>query len=131
MPKISNTHGFTLIELLVTVAIVGILASIAITNFSAYKTNSLNATAKSDLKVGIIAEEAYYAENQSYVSCASAAQCETSLEGFVASKDPSGSVVVNPFSLSDIGNSFTGLAQHQSGDITYSFDSNNGYMQEF
>jgi prepilin-type N-terminal cleavage/methylation domain-containing protein len=40
--------GFTIVELLLVVAIIAILASMALTNFSLLKINALNATAASD-----------------------------------------------------------------------------------
>lgn len=58
--------GFTLIELLIVVAIIGILAAIAIPQFSAYRQKAYNSAAQSDLKNTKTAMEAYMADNQVY-----------------------------------------------------------------
>ena len=62
-------NGFTLIELLVVVAIIGILAAIAIPQFQAYRQRGYDAGAKSDLRNAATAEEAYFIDHDTYVSC--------------------------------------------------------------
>ena len=61
-----NEKGFTLIELLIVVAIIGILAAIAIPQFSAYRAKAYNSAANSDLKNIKTGMEAYMADNQEY-----------------------------------------------------------------
>jgi len=61
-----SEKGFTLIELLIVVAIIGILAAIAIPQFSAYRAKAYNSAATSDVKNTKTGMEAYMADNQSY-----------------------------------------------------------------
>jgi type IV pilus assembly protein PilA len=61
-----SRKGFTLIELLIVVAIIGILAAIAIPQFSAYRAKAYNTAATSDLKNTKTNLESYFADNQKY-----------------------------------------------------------------
>lgn len=114
--KAKEEKGFTLIELLVVVAIIGILAAIAIPQFSAYRAQGFNARASSDLRNLATAAEAYFAANAAYTSDLGA------LEGFKQS--PGVNITLSPGA-----NSFTAQAQHTSGDKVYDWDSANGGLQ--
>ena len=64
-------RGFTLIELLIVIAIIGILAAIAIPQFSNYRTRSYNSSAESDLRNAATAQEGYYVDEDTYCSLTS------------------------------------------------------------
>ncbi|MGH7928729.1 MAG: type IV pilin protein, partial [Candidatus Binatia bacterium] len=85
--RLRSESGFTLIELLVVVAIIGILAAIAIPQFAAYRRRGFVAQVQSDLRNMAVAEEAYFAQNQSYTAttCDSdpaAIACAPAIVGF-------------------------------------------------
>lgn len=64
--KTQTEKGFTLIELMIVVAIIGILAAIAIPQFSAYRIKAFNSAAQSDLRNIKLAEEGLFADFQFY-----------------------------------------------------------------
>lgn len=65
-----NKKGFTLIELLVVVAIIGILAAIAIPQFSKYRSRAYNSAAQSDLRNVQSSLEGWFADYQEYPTVA-------------------------------------------------------------
>jgi len=66
--KLRSKKGFTLIELLIVVAIIGILAAIAIPQFSSYRAKAYNSASNADLKNMKTGMEAYMADQQEYPS---------------------------------------------------------------
>lgn len=61
-----NQKGFTLVELMIVVAIIGILAAIAIPQFTKYRSRAQNSAALSDARNLRTDLEGYYAEWQVY-----------------------------------------------------------------
>ncbi len=62
-----DQKGFTLIELMIVIAIIGILAAIAIPQFSAYRGRSYMAAVKSDAKNALTAVTMYMTDNPGVV----------------------------------------------------------------
>ena len=111
LTKLTNKdeRGFTLIELMIVIAIIGILAAIAIPQFSAYRTRSYNSSAQSDIRNCATAQEAYYVDHQTYSNGAAALVGTYGLQ-------TSTNVV-----LTAVGSAtgYTLTAYHTSGDATY------------
>ena len=92
--KMRNRQGFTLIELLIVVAIIGILAAVAIPQFSAYRQKGFNSAAVSDVKNAKTAEESLFADNQTYGS----SQTGVTLDNLGATA-VGGALIVGPMSV--------------------------------
>ena len=148
--KMRNTQGFTLIELLIVVAIIGILAAVAIPQFSAYRIKGYNTAAATDLGNAKLAEGSFNTDSGGvYASSVMA----TGAPGVGTVLDGPQAVIVNiavngisagfptlamtmPFGISNgvslginttaapaAGSAYLAGAGHTQGDQTYLFDS--------
>ncbi len=109
----NGQKGFTLIELMIVVAIIGILAAIAIPQFTSYRMRGYNVKAKGELKSAYTACQAYFADHQG------ACELSTVTGYFVPSTD------VNINVTNSTQGSWRATATHlASGATTYTVDKN-------
>ncbi|MDH5343365.1 MAG: prepilin-type N-terminal cleavage/methylation domain-containing protein, partial [Betaproteobacteria bacterium] len=65
-------NGFTLIELLIVIAIIGVIAAIAVPQYSDYLTRSKLAEATGTLSEHRVRMEQYFQDNRTYVGACTA-----------------------------------------------------------
>jgi len=106
-----NEKGFTLIELMIVIAIIGILAAIAIPQFSAYRQRSYDSSAQSDLRNAATAQEAFFVDNSRYCNT------NTLLTGGTYGLYTSDRVVFTITGADSV--SYVMTAVHPSGNNTY------------
>ena len=109
--KMKDQKGFTLIELMIVIAIIGILAAIAIPQFSAYRKRSYNAASQADLRNAATAQEAYFVDNQIY--SAAIVDLIGASYGLYTSQNVDVSIVISNAS------GYTMTSHHSSGDKTW------------
>jgi len=115
-----NEEGFTLIELMIVIAIIGILAAIAIPQFSAYRTRSFNSAAAADVRNAATAQEAYFVDNQSY--CAVVGSLQGATYGLYLSENVTLTVTAATTS------GYTMTSAHSSGDATWTLSGPGGSL---
>ena len=113
-PTHKSVEGFTLIEMLIVIAIIGILASVAIPQYSQYKIRGYDAHSKQALRDMNVTCKIYWTETSSSDECDLA---KTKEHGFVQNPE----VVANV--VSTLPENFCASAKHNSSPNTYSIDS--------
>jgi prepilin-type N-terminal cleavage/methylation domain-containing protein len=110
MARRTAEQGFTLIELLVVIAMVGILAAIAIPQYNTYRSRTFNARVETDARNCATAEEAYFIDNDTYTSDATALGAFAKSDGTV--------VVIAAGGSGDIATSFAASVTHPNMSYT-------------
>lgn len=103
LKQLRKESGFTIIELLIVIAIIGILATLVLTNFQGAQAKGRDTVRKNDINSLYQKLEEYYNENGSYVNTAvSTANASTLFPGIDggAVTDEDGGVIQTTFSTS-------------------------------
>ena len=110
-----NKKGFTLIELMIVVAIIGILAAIAIPQFSAYRVKSYNTKATAELRSAYTACQVYFSTEEGSTTCG--------IDGMHNQKFFNSSDVTLNIT-DDKLDTWTATAKHNASNVTYTIDPN-------
>ncbi len=82
-----TTKGFTLIELLIVVIVIGILAAVAVPQFTTATERAKSAKALSALNIVAQAEKMYRGERDVYIDCANNSAITTNLGNYIDMTD--------------------------------------------
>ncbi|MDX8395374.1 MAG: prepilin-type N-terminal cleavage/methylation domain-containing protein [Mariprofundaceae bacterium] len=112
----NSNKGFTLIEIMIVIAIIGVLAAIAIPQYTSYRAKAFNASAEADLRNAIVVEQAYFIDKETYFSFG---------PNTGPSRDQASGITLSQgvtLSLTGSTTTFTGTARHTQGDSTFSIN---------
>jgi len=115
--------GFTLIELMIVIAIIGILAAIAIPQFSKYRARGYMTAVRSDCKNVYTAVQAYLADNPG-ASIVGATSVDGKIPPYDSARVSAGVTVVVDGATGDI----TGTHTNLTGD--YVIDGTDGNITD-
>jgi prepilin-type N-terminal cleavage/methylation domain-containing protein len=108
-----NSAGFTLIELVVVIIIIGVLAGIALPNFTGMREHAFGKEAQANLRLIAAAERIYRLENGSYYISSDLGLTNTNLKLSLSEENWD-------YDLTGGGNAFTATAVR--GLCTYTVD---------
>jgi type IV pilus assembly protein PilA len=116
MKQKTHQSGFTMIELLIVIAVIGILATVAIPQYTQYKARANDADAKSTLHSIFLACKSYWTDNGTAANCVISTITSTTY-GYVQSAKISVSANGNE-------NTFVATSSNIDSSNTFSLDSN-------
>jgi type IV pilus assembly protein PilA len=121
-----NEKGFTLIELMIVIAIIGILAAIAIPQFSAYRIRSYNSSSQADLRNAATAQEAYFVDWDTYADTTSKLVAHTNAYGYF----PTPKVILTIVAGSTDTQGYFMKAWNNSGDRSFYISGPGGVLDD-